>query len=275
MLKLSAAASFFDRTPVLDAYTGEVLCMGQVDPYDDSKRDAGAAYRRVLSVTPGQALPAHGAVSVFGSTWLLGRRERDGLEDLHRDKYVLQPADSLVKVSSLTEFLSGSHREQVYAAAEPVKTGKEAESSSDVVAFSNVYVAPSVAVSKHEVLWTASQAYLVLLPQSLPSGLRAAYSLLLEYGPVTATINSRVFDPVQGKHQAGASVVTQALRVRWQSLFEYQGQLAQRYQEGDDVLVLPAGTTVDVSSTVSAYGRTWSVLAVDDLGGAVTVHARS
>lgn len=118
MLKLSAAASYFDRTPVVDAYTGAVICYGQVDPYDESKRDAGAAYRRVLSVAPGQVLPAHGAVSVLGMTWLVGRRERDGLQELHRDKYVLQPVDTQFNVATLTGYLSGTPRASAGKAAD-------------------------------------------------------------------------------------------------------------------------------------------------------------
>jgi len=275
MLKLSQASAYFDRTPVLDAYKGSVVCMGQVDPYDESKRDAGAAYRRVLSVAPGTTIPTHGALRIFDTVWLAGRRERDGLAELHRDKYVLQPADGQFGFSTLTQYLAGTTRAQAYVAAEPVKTGKESESSSDVIAFYNLYMAPSVAVAKHEVLWVADQAFLALSVQVLPSGLKTAYSLKLDHSPVDAVLRTRVFDPVQGRHTLGASVNTRAARIRWQNLFEYEGQMEERYQEGDDTFALPAGSVVDTSSTVQAYGRTWRVLSVDDLGGAVTVHGRS
>lgn len=274
MLKLSAAASYFDRTPVVDAYTGAVICYGQVDPYDESKRDAGAAYRRVLSVAPGQVLPAHGAVSVLGMTWLVGRRERDGLQELHRDKYVLQPVDTQFNVATLTGYLSGTPRASAFAAPEPVKTGKEAESSSDVVIFNNVYLSPAVQLAKHEVVWSAQGAFLALSTQVLPSGLKAAYSVLLDHGPEDASVISRTFDPVNGTHAATAPVTVKVLRVRWQNLFEYPGQIAERYQEGDDVFVFPTGTAVDASTLFELAGKSWRVLAVSDLGGAVTVHGR-
>lgn len=274
MLKLAQASRFFDRVPVIDAYSGATICMGQVDPYDESKRDAGAAYRRVLSVAPGQVLPAHSAVSVLGMVWLIGRKERDGLDELHRDKYVMQPTDRIFSVGSLSDYLQGVSRETVYAAPEPVKTGKEAESSSDVVAFHNLYTSQTLALAKHEVVWAEGRVFLTLLPQLLPSGLKATYSLLLEYPVVTAEVVSRVFDPVAGRYTASTPTTCPALRVRWQNLFEYPGQLAQRYQEGDDVFALPSGTLVDTSSQIKAYGRTWRVLGVDGLGGAVTVHGR-
>jgi hypothetical protein len=274
MLKLSEAASFFDRTPVLDAYTGVQICFGQVDPYDDSKRDAGSAYRRVLSVAPGTVLPAHSAVRVFGVDWLLGRKEVDGLEELHRDKYVLQPGAGFYRLGTLDQYLAGADLGLNLASPEPVKTAKEIESSSDVVVLYNVYLGFSVPAPKHSVIWAPGEAYLVLSDQTLPSGLRAAYTLELEHPRSTCAVVSRSFNPGLGMYVEGAVSVVSVLRVRWQNLFEYAGQMSERYQEGDDVLVLPSGTVVTVQSRLSAYGKNWSVLSVDDLGGAVTVHAR-
>jgi hypothetical protein len=274
MLSLTDAATYFDRTQVLDPDTGTVLFLGQVDPYDDSKRDAGGAYRRILSLAPGTAVPASRAVRIFGQVWLIGNKEVDGLELAHRDKYVLQPAGQQLSIGRLSGYLGAVAAGTAWAGVEWIKDGKEMGASSEVVRMHNIFLATGFDVRARDVVWNSNGAYLVLSIHEQPSGYKLASTAQLDYPVATATLVPRVYSPTLGAYTPGAPASVAALRVRWQNLFAYADEAAARYQEGDDTIVLPAGTAVDTASRITLDSEEWTVLAVNALGGAVTVHGR-
>lgn len=275
-MKLSDAASFFDRTAVTVPETGKVLFMGQVDPYDDSKRDAAAAYRRILSVKPGTVMPVSRAVKLLGQVWLVGGMEPDGLDQLHREKYVIQRAPSQLKVSRLSGFLAGTIASTLWASAQWVKDAKQLEVSSQTPQLYDVALAAGSDIRVQDVLWATGVAYLVLAPHDQASGLMTANCLKLDQIlPAVATLVTRTYSPTTGAYSNSAGSSANALRVRWQSLFAYGSQASDRYQEGDIAIVLPTGTVAATNTLVTLAAVAYQTLAVLDIAGAVVLHARA
>ena len=274
MLTLADASNYFDRTPILDAYTGATLFYGQVDLYDDAKRDSATAYRRVLSVKPGTLIPATRALKIHGSVWIVGASEIDGLSVAHRQKYVLHPAPSKLGVVSLSGFVSAAAATEHWADMVWFKDGKEDAVSSRVVPMYTAYLAQSVSLPEYSVITQGAAAYLVETPHGQASGIQSATCVRLEYTPVSATLATRTYDPVQGKYTASNDTTVKCLRVRWQSLFLYGSQGDAKYQEGDCSLVFPTGTVMATKDKITLAGQVWSILAVENLGGAVVAHGR-
>lgn len=274
MLKLSEASSYFDRTEIKDPDNGRVLFYGQVGPYDDSKRDAGGAYRRILSVAPGTTLPAARAVRIFGQVWLTGAQETDGLEEAHRDKYVLQQAHVKYSVSRLPSFLSATPTLTSWGSVEWIKDAKEIDSSSRAVPIFTVYFGSAADVREYDIIWWGVSAYLATAVHVHASGFLAATCVKLEYAAVDSTLATRTYDPAQGKYTATVPTTVKALRVRWQSLFLYGSQADAHYKTGDCTLVLPAATVVATKDTITVSGITWGAVSVETLAGAVLVHGR-
>lgn len=274
-MKLTDAACYFDRTIVTDAVTGKALFKCQIDPYDDSKRDASAAYRRIMSVKPGTAMPATGVAKMLGHTWMIGSFEPDGMLEIHREKYVIQAATATLKHSSLSQFLTGVYPSSVYATPNWVKDAKQLEVSSDTPQIFDITVPGVTSMAVHDILWDASAAYLVLSPRSMVSGLMVANALKLDVtAATTATITSRTYNPVTGTYTGAVDGTAAALVVRWQSLFKYTSQMSERFQEGDVEIVLPFGTVLTTASRITVSGVTYQVLAVLDISGTVVAHAR-
>jgi hypothetical protein len=281
MMTLAAAAGYFDRTPVLDPDNGSVLFYAQIDPYDDSRRDAGAAYRRVMSVAPGTAMPAGRAVRVFGQVWLVGTKEIDGLAAPHRDKYVLQQAPGVLTVYRLNEFLYSSPDLQRWGAVEWQKDVKQIEVDSRAPEQCLVFLPAGSDVRPRDIVAHEGAALLVLETRDQPSGFRVATAVRLEQDvPGTALLTHRTYVPATGGFTEDAPILLQSLRVRWQSLFEYGSQADERFQEGDCSIVLPAGTAVTTKDRIALTDpatleeTTWAVVSVDELAGAVVAHAR-
>lgn len=279
MLTLAQASSFFDRTAVFDPTGSTRLFYGQVGNFDDSRRDAGSAYRRILSITPGTTLPNPAAVNIHGQVWLVGSKEIDGLEEMHRDKYVLQACTAEYSLSSLSVYVSGAVSPSTlkrWAGVEWVKDGKEIGSSSDTVRFYTVFLPSGTPVRERQVVVSplGGEVYLVMSVHTLPSGFVSANTVRLDSTLTTSQITPRAYSAATGAYTLGAAATVACLQVRWQNLFAYDTEAEARYQEGDETLVFPSGTPVNTASLITYAGRTWRAVSVDDLGGAVTVHAR-
>jgi hypothetical protein len=276
MMTLAAASSYFDRTEVFDAYSGVPLFLAQIDPYDDSKRDAMVAYRRVLSVAPGVEIPSHRCIRVFGAVYVVaGEPSIDGLDEAHRVKYVLQSADGQFNLGTITQFLASAPAATAYGFASWTKDAKQEEESSDVANVFEVILPLGTELKPQQILWRAGVAYITTSVRRLPSDYVGATAVRLDQTePVNATIQARTYNPGAGAYSPGVSATAAALRVRWQSLFRYDAQLEARHQEGDFTLALPDGTVVDTSSKIAFAGMSLSVLAVNPIEGAVAVHVR-
>lgn len=274
MMTLEAASTYFDRTQVT-TLAGVKLFKCQIENFDDSKRDAGAAYRRIMSVKAGTQVPIGTAVKALGRTWLVGNSEPDGLASIHREKYVIHPATETFNVSTLSGYLTAATVAQSPGSAHWVKDSKQLETSSDSAQIYDLSFPRNTSFPERAVVWSADAVYLNLAEHNQASGLKILSGLRLPAGALgTATVAPRTYDPVVGSYTLGAGANLPCLRVRWQSLFAYGSQMAERYQEGDVSLVLPAGTVVDTASLVSVSGQPFQVLAVLSLSGAVVLHAR-
>lgn len=276
MLTLAQASSYFDRMQVYDAYTGAPIFLGQVDPYDDSRRDAGAAYRRVLSVAPSVQVPAHRCVRFFGQAWILGETSVDGLDEQHRAKYVAQQADALFAVGSMDSFLRGHSPTPTWGSPNWVTDSKQVEESSDVANLFEMLLPIGTATSPRQVLWTQGSAYLALSVRDIPSQFVGVNCLKLETStPGEVLFHTRTYSAAAGDYVEGPQAFTYGIRVRWQSLFKYDAQIEARYQEGDFSLVMPSDTVMDTSASLAFEGQKLSVLSLDRRSDMVVAHVRS
>lgn len=270
MINLAQASTYFDRTPVYDTTTGRLIFRAQIEPFDDSRRDANSAYRRVLAVKAGIEVPPE--INVLGSVWLVGAGETDAMEQVHRQKYVIAQAKAHLKVSSLGQYLNGDYGAMLWAAPYWSKDAKQMEVSSVYPQMFDVYL--STRVAAQTILWDADTGYLVVSPRQTPSGLLAAHSLKLEHAREQAILRKRFYSPSAGAYVDEQLTSVPTLQVRWQSLFEYGSQMDERYQEGDATFVLPIDCGADTSCTLQAGGRLWQVLSVDEASGAAIAHCR-
>lgn len=274
-MKLSDASRYFDQIIAIDPITGMVLFTGQIDPFDESRRDSSTSYRRTLSVKPGTVMPASRTVRMLGRVWMIGAMEPDGMLELHREKYVIQHAPVQMKVSRLSEFLAGTVAATSFASANWVKDEKDLATTSTTPQVFDVTLPLGTDARAYDVLWGSGYAYLVLSPHDLASGLFNAHCLKLDHVlPEAATISTRTYSPTTGTYTASAPTAINALRVVWQNLFQYESQMSERYQEGDIAIALPTGTVATTSTLITIGGVTYQTLAVPAVSGAVVLHAR-
>lgn len=274
MLTLADASRFFDRTPIHDPFTDDLLLYAQIDPYSDAIRDSATAYRRIMSVAPGLTIPASRLVKIMGSVWIVGDSERDGMATVHREKFVIHPAPTLLGVRTLSGHVAGGAQTVTWGDMAWLKDAKEESSSSRTSPMYTAYAPTSATLAEYSVITIGTTGYLCGPEREQASGVLSATCAKLEYAVADATLATRVYDPVVGGYTASADTTVRCQRVRWQSLYLYGSQGDAKYQEGDCSLVFPAGTTLNTASKVTLAGLVWSILAVETLGGAIVAHGR-
>ena len=252
-MKLSAAANYFDNQSFRDAYSGAHALYGQMDLYDDARREGLTPVRRIVSMKPGTAMPARRTL-ILGTDVLLmsSAPSIDYFKtDPIRSKYIAHRADGLGEIKTILQELGSSAGTSVYAAAVWLKGNKEIDESADMTSSLNLYFTVGETVAERSLLSLSGAWYFVRYTYLTTTGFLAAVADKLD-APNFETVSyaKRVYNPVTDTHSS-AAVNIKALRLRWQVKFEYLSAASPKYAEGDDVVMVraadvPAPTTGDL-----------------------------
>jgi hypothetical protein len=275
-VELSQVSSFFDRTEVTDPVTGLTLFRCQLMAYDESRRDSYPAHRRVISVAPGTVIPPARALDIYGETWIVGSAHADGWESQHRVKYVIHKAGGPAAVYRLAGYLAGTPAAQMYGDLQWVTDKKELEVSSNVPQKHVAILPEGTALEGYDVVVVAGRAILVGSQSERVSGFTEGYGILqASAAPTSVQLISRTYSPATSSYTDTTSAPLAAMKVRWQELFAYEDQAAERFQEGDCTWVLPATAAVTTTSVIRHGSADFAVMAVRAAYGCKLVHARA
>lgn len=273
-VKLTNAAKAFDHTVATDAYgTDTIKC--QFDLYDDARRDGMTVERRIISAAPDQVLPARRVVSVNGKQWILG----DGAEDYFkgrtiRIKYVGHQASGLAALKTVEETLTGSAGHALYAATAWVKAAREIEISSELTNVLTLYTAAGEPVHANQIAILNGAVLWLRKPYHTTAGLQACVADELDDPWDTATLESRVYDPITDDY-TGSLATTPVLRMRWQEHFEYFTQAQDTFTRGDCVIwSLTAAMPLKAGDLVTMSDGAWRVVRVTAEGAVQNAHIR-
>lgn len=275
-MSMREISRYFDRTQVFDIDTGALLFRGQFNNYDGSKRDAFAAYRRILSLDPDIVIPVSRCVSAMGKNWMLGDDQVDGWEELHRRKFVAHEAQGKAYISTLAGHLAGSAPAVTWGDMRWMGgTAEESESSDHPSAY--VAILPTdTAVRPYDIVTVQGVSMLVQTAALLASGFMEARGLMQEggLGGQALQVSTRTFDPVTGGYTEALGAPITTLRVRWQELFAYGDQMDKRFQEGDTVFAVAPATPVKLDDALVHGDARFTVKAIKPMAGVKALHAR-
>lgn len=274
-VELVDVSSFFDRTVAKDPDSGLELFACQLLAYDESKRDAYTAHRRIMSTAPSVTIPSSRVVNLLGSNWMVGEFASDGWDVEHRRKYVLHRAQGRLKIYRLDGFLAGTPAVTVWGDMQWLVDKKELEVSSRVPQRFAAILPAGTDVRLNDVITWGALTMLVASQTDRVSGFFEADGMLQSMlAPVTMEVHTRTYSPSAGAYTNLATAQVPALKVRWQELYAYDDQMAERYQEGDSTWVLPGTTALTTSAELVQAGQRFTVLSIQPSDGCLLVHAR-
>ncbi len=274
-VKLSSAAKYFDKTTASDAYSSLTTFKCQIDPLDMYRVDGTRIKIRTMSTAPGVTLPARGAIIVHGQAYLVGDVSVDQWNDENiRNRYVLQGADYIAEVQTISEVLSDTAGTLAYASIDFNKYNTDERDNSDYHPQYHVFFGGSETVPTNSIITAGARSYLVRKSHRTMAGLTDALSNELD-DPVidTATLVDRSYNPITDTYTDTPTAV-RCVRVRWQDHFTYLSQGSTKYETGDMQVFVPLSVTPNPSDVVTLPDGDWRVLSVVDLTGYRSLHVR-
>lgn len=275
-MRLADAARYFDKTPCADAFAPGTVFFGQLDVFDDSKRDGATVVRRVLSVAPSVALPARRVLTIDGAQWLVGQNQDDYFAGAPiRRKYVLQRADGLASIRTVGQAILGAGGTDSYGAKLWVKDMKEIEVSSKLSGFFNIYLPSPEVLSAGAVIALGGRLHMVRNTLKSSGGFLVAEGDELDAAAVAAGTYHGVtgYNPTTDVVTAGNTAVT-FLRTRYQDDYEYANEAEPKFVVGDVKAYVRKAqvATAKAKDKVDLLGFSWRVLSVSDEGDCWGLH---
>ena len=272
-MKLSRVVKYFNNTPFYDAYTDEHLGMGQLDVYDDSKRDGLTAQRRVFEVDVGTKMADRGVIQFMNERWLVGVREMDIFRGkVHREKYVLHQAEELINYHSIKELLNDEEGVKAYAARVWAKTSAQVEISSEKFNQMQIFTSRSESVGIGDIFSFTNKQYIVTEVYPATAGHQAAISEELEPDSLeVGAITAQKFNPITDTYETTDSPI-KLLRLRWQSNFDYLSLGSQLFERGDMQAAML--TELDAGTEIVLLDGKWVVQEVVQKRGVFYHHLR-
>lgn len=274
-MKLRNIARSFDKTPIVDAYTGAVLGKGQFDLFDDSRRDAYGVDRRILSTDPSVEMPARRVIRTENDVWLVGEFQPDfwrGKELRH--KYVLHQAVGLATIRTLGERVRGEAGATAYASEMWVKDAKRVDDTALSASLFDLYFTTIESIPTPALITLGGDEFLSTATHVTAGGFRVLRCERLEWSALAvATLRHVVFDPRLDIETETTNSVD-VIDLPHQALYEMRSAAALEHQAGDRVLVFDSGLGVDAGDRITLAGKDLQVLSVEAWADAEVVLAR-
>lgn len=269
-MNLHQAAKFFDKLVCADAYNPDNTFVGQLDLYDDSKRDGVTVERRVLSVAPDVVMPERGVISFEGTYWIVGQKNIDSfMGKAIRHKYIIHNASGLGQLQTVKQLLT-TGGVLAYAAAIWVKDNKEVETSSKMYSFMNTFFANDEPVEVGKVLTLGPHRYRIKNVYPAASGVQVGEASIMPPAN-TVSVNysataGQAYDPATDSYGAPVPATFNALWERFQDSYNYESASAPKFVNGDLLLVVEKSNVATPKSgdSLTLLGSVWTVISFQD-----------
>lgn len=273
-MKLKNVSKFFDKTKAVDAYNSRYSFKCQVEPLDMYRTEGTRIKIRNMSTAPGVTIPARRVVKIDDQAYIVSDSSLDHWSgEAIRSRYVLQGADHVVEIRTISQVLEDVPGVQAFASIDFNKYGTDERDSSEYHPQYHIYFGKET-VEEDYVVHTTSSNYLVKNSYLTPAGIVDALANELDDPVVQVTVSTgRTYDPVTDSYTATASSV-RAVLVRWQEYFEYLTQGSTKYERGDAQLFVLPSVHAKAGDTVSISGEDFKVLSHLDRTGYRALHIR-
>lgn len=268
-MNLTQAAKYFDKTVCVDAY-GIISFLGQLDLYDDSKRDGITVERRILSVAPTINLPARRTLLIEGETWIVGGKNVDSFQGSPiRIKYVIHKASTLGSIKTPKQKLTTGGT-PVYSAAVWLKDSKDVVSSSKLFSFMNTFFALGENVVAGDILTLGVDSYRIRNVYESAAGIQIGEASTMPKDTLQAisylAFGAQAYNAAADSYGTASPVVCNVLWERFQDSYNYESAAAPTYVPGDILMVIEKSNVLSprAGDQITYQGVTWLVISFQD-----------
>lgn len=273
-MDLFDAASYFDDVEVTEVGTTNTW-LGQLDLFDDSKRDGLSPVRRILSTSPEIPSLVGKVVTTQNKTYIVGLSNEDQwLGDVIRTKYVLQQAQPYL-AGSILQFLQGADP-MVYLGRVWVKDQEdEKENSNPNSQYQFIHAkngSPNI-----ELIFDGVSYYFTIGKRMNTTEMIGVFTEEVgENAQRTVEAFKRTYDLVTDKHTPVTLGLKSAIRVRYKLHYSHISAAFKKWEEGDQIYFLERSLvpTLDVDDTILDGQTRYRIIGKSLEGGVIALHVR-
>jgi hypothetical protein len=275
---LTSAASFFDRTPCNDGYTGAFLFNAQMALYDDTKRDREVAERRVISTAADVDLPARGVVEMLGARYILGKANPDVFDgEVVRLGHVAHEASTLAEIKTLDQAALNTAGIEAWSAHAWVKNKAFTEQDSTLTPEFHIFFSATESLRRNLVIKYQDTNYIVRTKNIGAAGLLVTTAEEIDDPSFEEGVVRSGYDPVLGTFSTTETPI-KLMRLRWQALFRYNNSMVNSFGPDEEQFVISKSQmTAAPGSQITLASGTFRINSVDDIENTwvcrVTKHA--
>lgn len=275
-MRFADISAFFDKDPVYDAYTGDLLFKCHTSAHDDRTSSGSTSRRRTMTTGEGTVIPARRAVTVYGEAWIVGNSNPDHFQGTAvRRSYDLKKSTGLIERLTPGQACLGAAGSSFHAHREYYRDTVDTRTSADWDVMWNIYHAPGEGVVEGSILRQGSTYYRARTTRDSIEQYDITEADQLDANVrQSATFVSQKRSLVT-EQPVGAPVQVQVLQMDMTKFFQFRTQGESTVQAGDRmVFVAQSAHTPTVGAEFTMEGLQWRVLSVVPEQDAFALHAR-
>ncbi len=270
-MRVTNVAKFFDKSDLRDAYSAARLGRGQLDLFDDAKREGTTVARRILSTVANWLPPARRVLSIAGQAWIIGERHPDQFfGQTIRTRHILHRSDGLADLLTGFQLLTtGDVGVQVHAAKLWVKDIKDVSTTYDLQSQYLVYLAKTESPMQGGFIrYPDGNLLLVRNIYTSVAGFKTLECAELEptaVQTVSLVLQGSTYDPVTETFTAPPAVSVPAIVTRFLDDYEFRNEKMPDAFIGDLRVRVRAVDAVGVQAgdSITLNSKIWKILSVD------------
>lgn len=282
-MRVTNVAKFFDKSDLRDAYSAARLGRGQLDLFDDAKREGTTVARRILSTVANWLPPARRVLSIAGQDWIIGERHPDQfLGQTIRARHILHRSDGLADLLTGFQLLTtGDVGVQAHAARLWVKDIKDVSTTYDLQSQYLVYLSDTENPAQGGfVRFAGGSVLLIRNIYTSVAGFKVLECSELEPAAlqtVSFVLQGSTYNPVTEAFTAAPAVNVPAVITRFLDDYEFKNEKMPDAYIGDLRVRLRAADAPGLhpGDTITYLSKTWKILSADPRDDAtVSLHVR-
>jgi hypothetical protein len=248
---------------VHDAYTGAFLFYGHSKAQNDRLSAGATTRRRSLTTEPAAVMPARGAITLLGDTWITGTSNVDGFRgEVIRRVWSLKKSTGLAEIVTPAQAAAGAAGYALHIQCEMSNNTVNAASFSDWGSFWDLYAAAGESAERGQFVrdgstlyrirncYTDVEGFLILESDQFDSDARQSATF------ITAGVPDLVTD-----RPTTTSVTLPVVQTDSMKFYRYRTQVEADTRPGDRVVfVASASIAPQPGSQLTMLGSTWRVL---------------
>lgn len=275
-MRLKAAARYFDRDNVYDAYTNVLLFKAQM--LSPAEHVSGDTFKRhTLTARDGTVMPPRNALRIADGIWIAANNNADTFDNqVIRRNFALKKSTGLLKAMTPAQACTNTGGTSFHVHKEYYRDTVNSPTEADYDTFWNIYCPQNESVSKGSFFREGNIVYRVRNVYPTPEGFKVAETDQYDDSALqTAVFTTAGTVNLITDKRTTASVSASVIQTDIYKFYRFATEDEDKQKPGDLTVFVPkAALTPVIGGKLTMLGKPWQILAINSEFDAWALHVR-